>query len=363
MKKEYYPLLDGMRGVAALSVIAFHLFEAVAFAAGADHQGFFHGFLAVDFFLLLSGFVMGQAYDPEWGKMSVGGFFKRRLVRLHPMVVLGVVIGLIVFICQGGVNWQGESVGWGRVALTVLLSLFLIPSPLKTDIRGNQEMFPLNGPHWSLFFEYIGSILYALLLRRLSTKALKIWVACAALALLSVGLFFPDGSIGVGWSSDPLNMLGGFIRMSFDYPAGLLIARMFREKRPSALGKSTFIICAAVLVGLLCVPYIGRWGVPFQLFCVAVAFPSLIWFAARGTAGKKEGLCKFLGGLSYPIYAVHYPLIYLYIGWINDGVNPFGPFAWCSPAALAVICIALGTVCYLFYDIPVRKYLRKSLNL
>ena len=153
--KSHYLFLDGLRGVAALAVVGYHLFEAVAFAAGAPEQKFFHGFLAVDFFLILSGFVMGYAYDDRWDRMSVGAFFKRRLVRLHPMVVMGVVIGLTAFCCQGCTRWDGTVMNWWTVALSTLLALFLIPSPASVDVRGNTEIFPLNGPHWSLFFEYI----------------------------------------------------------------------------------------------------------------------------------------------------------------------------------------------------------------
>jgi peptidoglycan/LPS O-acetylase OafA/YrhL len=89
--KPHYPILDGLRGVAALSVVAMHIFEAHS----TSHQDMIvnHGYLAVDFFFLLSGYVIGYAYDDRWGKMTIGEFFKRRLIRLHPLVILGSVIG------------------------------------------------------------------------------------------------------------------------------------------------------------------------------------------------------------------------------------------------------------------------------
>ncbi len=211
---QHYLLLDGLRGVAALLVLAFHLFEAVAFAAGRSEQDMFHGFLAVDFFLILSGFVMAYAYDARWQSMSVGSFFRRRLVRLHPMVVAGVVFGVIVFVAQGAVRWDGTPMSWTTIVASLLFALFLLPSPLMLDVRGNTEMFPLNGPHWSLFFEYLFNILYALLLRRFSTRGLLIWVVGAAAALLAYALFGPEGTIGCGWSSSPTNMLGGFLRVA-----------------------------------------------------------------------------------------------------------------------------------------------------
>ena len=109
--KPRYDILDGLRGVAALAVLGYHLFEAVAFAAGAERQQMYHGFLAVDFFFILSGFVMGYAYDERWDRMSLGGFVRRRLVRLHPMVVMGVAVGVATFCVQGCTRWDGSPVG------------------------------------------------------------------------------------------------------------------------------------------------------------------------------------------------------------------------------------------------------------
>lgn len=97
--KPHYMILDGLRGVAAVMVVAFHLLEA---HSGGNHleQIINHGYLAVDFFFMLSGFVIAYAYDDRWGKMSVGTFFKRRLIRLQPMVIMGSIIGAAFFYFQ-----------------------------------------------------------------------------------------------------------------------------------------------------------------------------------------------------------------------------------------------------------------------
>ncbi|MCF0159569.1 MAG: acyltransferase, partial [Bacteroidaceae bacterium] len=172
--KQRYNLLDGLRGVAALMVIVYHLYECFPM----DTWIIGHGYLAVDFFFILSGFVIGYAYDDRWKKagsgvegslsrdasrMTIGGFFRRRLIRLHPMVVFGVVWGLVTFLIQGGTDWSGNKAATSALMLSTLLALFLIPNVpgASTEVRGNGEMYPLNGPHWSLFFEYIGNIMYA----------------------------------------------------------------------------------------------------------------------------------------------------------------------------------------------------------
>ena len=381
--------LDGLRGVAALAVLVYHIFEAMAFSqnleiermaqmAGVEpqltDQHFFHGFLAVDFFFILSGFVMGYAYDGRWKKMSVGQFFCRRLIRLHPMVVAGTLVGVVAFCLQGCVKWDGTQVSLSVLMLGTLLTLFMLPSPTALDVRGNTESFSLNGPFWSLFFEYVGSLLYALMLCRMSTKWLKGWVLVAFVLLLLMGTWGPDGSVAMGWSSNPLNMLGGLLRMAFAYPAGLLLARLYREREFNGSAASSrfkfrlspglfFLLASVVLTGLMGMPNVGWLNPCYEVCCIAFVFTAIVWITARQSAGKSasNGFVGYIGRLSYPLYACHYPLIYLYIDWINRDVHPFGNQAWSSPIAIFVSAIGLGTFFLLCYDEPLRRYLQKKI--
>ncbi|MDD4761009.1 MAG: acyltransferase, partial [Bacteroidaceae bacterium] len=106
--KPHYELLDGLRGVAALLVVWYHVFEG--FATTPLDQYFNHGYLAVDFFFILSGFVIGYAYDDRWKTIKTKDFFKRRLIRLHPLVIFGVILGAVSFGLQGFVKWDGTHV-------------------------------------------------------------------------------------------------------------------------------------------------------------------------------------------------------------------------------------------------------------
>jgi peptidoglycan/LPS O-acetylase OafA/YrhL len=133
--KPHYPILDGLRGVAALTVVVFHLFEAFA----TSHLDLIinHGYLAVDFFFLLSGFVIGYAYDDRWSKMTFSGFFKRRLQRLQPMVIMGMIIGAICFYFQASVLWPMiGSTPWWKMVLVMLIGFTMLPLPPSMDIRG-----------------------------------------------------------------------------------------------------------------------------------------------------------------------------------------------------------------------------------
>ena len=356
--KPHYDLLDGLRGVAALMVIFYHVFEA--FATSPIDQRFNHGYLAVDFFFILSGFVIGYAYDDRWKTMTTKDFIKRRLIRLHPMVVLGAVLGVIAFCIQGCEKWDGTQVSISMVMLALLINLFLIPAVPGSgpEIRGNGEMYPLNGPSWSLFFEYIGNIMYALFIRRMSTKALTALVVLAGIGLASFAIFNFSGAghLGVGWTMEEYNLIGGFLRVLFSFSIGLLMSRVFK---PIPV-KGAFWICSLAIVVLLSMPYVGNgealWmnGI-YDSVCAILIFPMLVYLGASGKTTDKHSarICK-----SYPLYMVHYPLIYLYFGWVKKENLTFAE-AWPEAVALVVGSIVLAYISLKLYDEPVRRYLTK----
>lgn len=360
--KPHYELLDGLRGVAAMLVIWYHVFEG--FATSPVDQRFNHGYLAVDFFFILSGFVIGYAYDDRWKTtMTLKNFFKRRFVRLHPMVVLGAVLGAITFYIQGSVQWDGTQVSLTMLMLALLLHLFLIPVLPGTgpEVRGNGEMYPLNGPSWSLFFEYIGNILYALFIRRLSVKALTVLVTLTGIGLMSFAIFNFSGygHLGVGWSLSGYNLPGGFLRLLFSFSVGLLMSRIFKP----VYIRGAFGICSLSIAILLGVPHLGGseafWmnGI-YDAVCIIVFFPILVYLGASGKTTDKgtSWICKFLGGISYPLYIVHYPFMYLFYAWVWREQLTFAQ-AW--PMALVVFfgSILLAYVALKLYDEPIRKWL------
>ncbi len=403
--KAHYELLDGLRGVAALLVLWHHVFEGYAFAGGGQIRVVNHGYLAVDFFFMLSGFVLSYAYDDRWGKsLNLGKFIKRRLIRLHPMVVMGALLGVITFCIQGSVQWDGTRVPASAVMLALLTTMFLIPAVPggASEIRGNGEMFPLNGTNWSLFFEYIGNILYALVIRHLSTAWLRALTAVTGLLLAAFSLFDVSGynQLGIGWTLDAVNFVGGSLRMLFPFSLGMLISREFRDAQDSApLGtaakrrcalfrplriRGAFPLCSLALIILFHVPYIeariplcagtaaagsGFFAAAdfgsislnalFELFCIMAVFPLIVTVAASSTTqgAFSRRLCGFLGDISYPLYAVHYPFMYLFYAYLIE--NRVYTFAGSWPLALGVCAfsILLAWLCLRFYDLPLRRRL------
>ena len=360
--KPHYELLDGLRGVAALLVVWYHLFEA--FATSPVDQRFNHGYLAVDFFFLLSGFVIGYAYDERWGRgLRMRDFIKRRLIRLHPMVVLGALLGAASFFVQGSVRWNGEPVSTGMVLAALLCGLLLIPAwpGAGHEVRGNGEMYPLNGPGWSLFFEYLGNLLYMLLLRRLPTRWLTLLVALtgAALAAFAIGDLSGYGHLGVGWTLAGSNFPGGMLRLLFAFPAGLLLARRFRPVRI----RGAFWLCSLSLAVLLAMPYVGSeqnhlFNGLYDTLSTLLLFPLLLWLGASGhaTDAATARICGFLGDISYPLYMVHYPSMYLFYAWVWNHGYTFSE-VWPVAAALFAGNILLAWFVLKIYDEPLRRLL------
>src|SRR5690606_25848833 len=110
------------------------------------------------------------------------------------------------------------------------------------------------------------------------------------------------------------NLIGGFLRLLFSFSAGVLMSRKFKPVEV----KGAFWICSLAIIILLSIPHIGEaealWmnGI-YDALCTLVIFPILVYLGASGTTTGKSSIkiCKLLGDISYPLYMVHYPFMYL----------------------------------------------------
>ena len=375
--KPRYEILDGLRGVAALMVVVFHCFET--YVPVFKTQIVNHGYLAVDFFFVLSGFVIGYAYDDRWDKMTTWGFFKRRLTRLHPMVIAGMVVGAALFFFASGYFPKTLEVEGWKFALCFVMGLLMIPCGNGLDIRGWGELNSFNGPQWTLTFEYIGNILYAFILRHLPKMALAALCVCCAFLTLDLTLgwdvfgFFPDGpqyTVIGGWSLTGQQIYIGFTRLLYPFLCGLLISRILpgrrNESNPSGSPihlRGGFWWCSLVLVAVFSIPCIGGdYGVPdgiFQAACILLIFPLVVLAGAGSvtTDRRSTAVCKWLGDISYPIYITHYPIMYMQMGWVAD--HPDAPVWMHVMVNLGVVFLSIILAWGLLkaYDLPVRKWL------
>ena len=371
--KPRYEILDGLRGVAAVLVVLFHLLET--YSNGQSTQIINHGYLAVDFFFVLSGFVIGYAYDDRWDRMTTWRFFKRRLVRLQPMVIMGTVVGACFYLFGQGDGFPliGNVPGW-KVLLAFVMGCFMIPCGAGMDIRGWGEMNSFNGPNWSLTWEYVGNILYALVFRRLPKIGLAILAAAAAFCTLDLCLdwnvfgLLTEGHAGHrytvigGWSLTSEQVYVGLTRLFYPFIIGLLISRVGKFIKVN----NGFWWCSLILAVLFSIPCVGGAdnilnGV-YNATCILILMPLVVMMGAGShIKGEKSAkVCNFLGEISYPLYITHYPLMYMQMNW-----------AWPHPDAPAyahvMVCIGcfllsigIAYACLKLYDIPVRKWLTEK---
>lgn len=360
--KPHYQILDGLRGVAALIVVTFHIFEA--HAPNRFEQIINHGYLAVDFFFLLSGYVISYAYDDRWHKMSIGSFFRRRLERLQPMVIMGSIIGAACFYAGDSPIFPDiHTVPVGKVLLVMLIGCTLLPLPVSMDIRGWQEIHPLDGPGWSLWYEYVANILYALFIRKFSKTLLSILVILSAAALIHYTVTGPTGDVIGGWSLTPEQIRVGMTRVMFPFFGGLLLARV---TKPIKI-KNAYLWSSLLLSIILFMPRIGGekhlWqnGL-YESLSIILLFPLVVYMGAGGQVHnpKELKICKFLGDISYPIYITHYPFIYIYTGWASAHRDAAPSTAIGYGLLTFAVSVLVGYACLKLYDEPIRAWLKKK---
>ena len=363
-QRQHYAVLDGLRGIAAILVLAFHLSEA-SVTGDASRNLLPHGALAVDFFFCLSGFVIGHAYDRRWASMSLRQFALRRLIRLHPMVIIALIEGLAAFLLR---PWRGphEIVSAGSVALAFIAGLLVLP--WRTLPGRGDDTHSLDGPTWTLFQEYIGNIAYALVLRRMPKWVLAVLLVPAAAGLIYGGMFYGTLSKGYGW--DGLWMAP--VRLAFPFIAGLLLYRVIhhlpaRRLGVLPLGLGLAVVFALPVVGgaahrdaaglLVSAAAPGAYNGLFEALVVILVFPVLILLGAHSSGGARVNrACAWAGRLSYPLYIIHYPFVYWAWNFAFFGHPQSGELSRAMIATFPVM-IVLAAAVMLLYDEPVRRWL------
>ncbi|WP_276379994.1 acyltransferase [Flavobacterium sp. H4147] len=344
--KQHFEILDGLRGIAALAVVIFHFMEWIFTDPSQNFIG--HGFLAVDFFFCLSGFVIGYAYDDRIAKMGLLKFFTARIIRLHPLVIAGSILGILAFLFDpfGG---HLELYSTGKIILAFICSLFMIPLPVIADRGFN--LFSFNAPAWSLFWEYIANIVYALVLYRVRRNYLLFLTILAAAAICFVA--YNSGNLLGGWSGP--TFWDGFARISYSFLAGLLIYRSnwIIKNNLGFIGLSGLLLLAFIM------PF-SEWNWLTEPLVVLFYFPLLISLGAGAVlkpALKK--VCVFSGNISYPLYMTHYAVLWMFGNYYTNY----------KPNTNQLILIIVPSIIFLVgfaylvmvvYDIPLRKYLSRK---
>ncbi|MFA6113571.1 MAG: acyltransferase [Sphingomonas sp.] len=339
--KRTYETMNGLRGVAAFAVAIFHTFSFFWSATAAS------GYLAVDFFFVLSGFVVAGAYQTKLasGSLTVRSFAMKRLVRFYPLYLVGLGLGVAQAVAENllhlGSTIPLHSIGWAFVCALIFMPAF-----------GNYSYFitPLNGPSWSLLFEYWVNVAWAPIAKRASGWVYLAILIAAGVAFVWCAAVKGDAGLGVTWDTLP----GGIAKTVFSFLGGVLIYRY----RDGAHGRETgwAIILMAVLMALLFFKPTDAFRLAYDLV-FALALSPLIVFLASTMEPPPAFRRAFalLGELSFPLYAIHMPVIaagivvtrYLHI-------PPFAAGVIVLAAALTAAWVA-GKV-----DFRIRVYLARS---
>ncbi len=346
--KQHFEILDGLRGVAAVAVVIFHFMELIT----PDYHNNFiaHAYFAVDFFFCLSGFVMAYAYDQRIRQMGILTFLKLRLIRLHPLVVIGSVIGLLAFIFDPYSNlYQKFS---SQLLPMFITSCLMIPYPLVKERYFN--LFHLNPPTWSLFWEYISNILYALFLVKIRNKILWVLTVTAALALAYEA--HHSTFLGVGFGGD--NVIGGGYRMFYSFLAGILAYRS-QWIIKSKLG---FVSLSILLLASFLIPFSKSVNWLVDPLVVIFYLPFLVALGAGATHHLAyQKTCRFLGDISYPLYMTHYPFIWIVLSYMDVKKPSTSHMVVVMIVGVIVLTVfAYGIMALL--DLPLRKYFTNRLK-
>jgi peptidoglycan/LPS O-acetylase OafA/YrhL len=373
VREKRYEVLDGLRGVAAISVMLMHYSE------NTPHSLFKHADIAVDLFFILSGFVLMHSYRNKLLLgLSAREYIRKRVIRLYPMFAISMAIGIPALFAAAAVGLSDYPPR--SMIVASLNNLLFIPylgdhgvanmvstaAHLPVDQYTVGEIFPANPSAWSLFFEMVASVALLVLIRLQRSDLVKIIVGSAILLFVTGALlgFEHKNAIpvffGAGWGTR--NFFAGFIRVAYGFTMGVLIYLLHETQTPLKFGKALSAIIRNDIALYL-------------LFAVAVAFPlgikglypmAVIFIVAplmvyRGASIEPSGrigarLAHFLGWMSYPIYCLHFPigrLVFMYF--------PGSEHHPVQTIALSVaLTIGVSVVATRLIEEPVRAYLTRK---
>ena len=345
--KENFSALDAFRGLAALIVCAYHVPQYWGFELPRAP-------LAVDLFFLLSGFVIGHSYGDKLaeGRLTTRSFMLVRIIRLYPLYLLSLLVAAALTLTGLSIHHPLGSPHLIReYAAAAVAAAFVLP----LHISATAALFPLNVAYWSLFFEFINNLCYALLHRQLTDRVLVAIVVTAGTALAAIAHANGSGGIILGSFWGVTSLLGGLARSVFGFFAGLLLFRWRAHLPGRGWGMRGCLIALTVVTGVLVTPAIGRVEWLFELFVVFVVFPACIAAVVCGPqAAYRSPVLRALGLASYPIYVLHVPLAHALDILTFKRLGQFAPL---GGLAMTLLVLAVAIIAAYKVDMPVRRYL------
>jgi len=336
-----FDVLDGLRGIAALCVFFYH---------SGNHAYAANGFLAVDFFFMLSGFVVAFSYKQRLldGRIGLADFARRRFVRLYPMVLAGVMLGALTLVAHN-VASPDRAYATAGIAAWIASGLLILPYLLPNPFL--DAVFPVNVVLWSLFLELVANGVYAVAVRRVTLPVLGALVCGGLGVIVLTGHVDGGGSVQTFWT--------GFARIAAGFAAGVLLFEL-RERGWLPRLRAGLFVTALPLVVLTFLPPIAN---PLWIPVIYATFFAIITAALHPHSGDRMGqVCRFLGIISYPLYLLHRPLTALTIGF-GKMVIPLSSATYPLFVAIALILsVGMSVLVVHYYETPLRLMLGRLLN-
>ncbi|HYD73067.1 MAG TPA: acyltransferase [Candidatus Binatia bacterium] len=343
-ERDRFVVLDGMRGLAALAVITDHVPSEIMRALLPGR------YLAVDFFFVLSGFVLAHVYGERLKQgMGLVAFMRVRLVRLYPLYLAAVLISVAMSMLVAMKGWEPYAL-W-QVFTSLAFALLLIPCPPSLSLWPNAP-FPLVGPSWSLFFELVINVVFAAVGRFL-TSALCLWFMGIGAAALTLATLAGMDIGGHAWS----NILGGLLRVTFGFFAGVWLYKL--RDRWTAPGLPVWA-AFGLLFAAMAMPMPHALRPYWDLTAILFIFPPLVAMSANSSVkGRLLDFCAFVGLVSYGVYVLHVPLF----AWVRLALQRAEIYEQMPGAAMvalmAIVALGVTWVLHMVYDVPVRRFLSR----
>ncbi|WP_374412442.1 acyltransferase family protein [Novosphingobium colocasiae] len=351
--RERYIALDAIRGAAALAVLFYHLRnlkpDGITQPDGAEGAMFASGYLAVDLFFVMSGFVIAHAYGHRLGAaLPPGRFLALRFVRLQPVMAIGVLIGFGFALVQRLAGLP-DAPGLFAIATSLPFNLAMLPNLLLP-----WSLFLFNAPAWSLFFELAANAGYGVLFARARPIALRV---CAGTCMGGlIGLVIAGWQIGdLDHGVDLIHWPVALVRIGFSFPLGVLLYHARGRWARHVPRLPVWLLLAACVAALAPSPQ-GAWRSLYDIGFATVLSPLLVMLGAVARPGSRSlAAASWLGLISYPLYALHAPIKHIVEAAVPLG---FAGLYWTATVAALIAAHVVATR----VDEPARAMLRRLLD-
>lgn len=345
--------LTSLRGIAAWYVVLYHIRLTAADILPLEAiEIFSKGYLAVDFFFLLSGFVIWLSYRDrisESGPSAIPAFLARRFARIYPLhfvILCAATAFALLLAATGRANPEDFP------TQELLLHLLLIQN------WGFTSELSWNDPAWSISTEAAAYLLFPLIVLAVDWRRLPTPILLALIGLLSLALhgFFVAMDAPILDSNIPQT---GLIRCLLLFAIGTILCALWLRWRDRPAKPALLAISVTLIVGGLALA-----GMAAETIAVPLAFSGLLLAAALTAAMPRNPLSAaalhYLGEISYATYLAHFLLFLLFkILFVDES----GQIGWTGLVGFLALTFVVSAALYHVIERPAQRILNRRFDL